>query len=49
MYPGSLPHAAHVVAMRTLRRPAPQALLRANGAQVWPILDALPLLAERLG
>lgn len=39
---------AHMVAVRTLHRPAPQALLRVNGAQVWPILDAVPLLAEWL-
>lgn len=39
----------HMIAMRTLHRPAPRALLLANGAQVWPILDALPLLAPLLG
>ena len=36
---------AHMVATRTLHRPAPHALLAANGAQVWPILDAMPSLA----
>jgi Fe-S-cluster containining protein len=40
---------AHMIAMRTLHRPVPRALLLANGAQVWPILDALPLLAPPLG
>ena len=40
---------AHMVATRTLHRPQPHALLRANGGQVWPILDALPLLAAMLG
>jgi Fe-S-cluster containining protein len=35
---------AHMVATRTLHRPEPHRLLAANGAQVWPILDALPLL-----
>ncbi len=36
---------SHVVTKRTLGRPEPHRLLRANGEQVWPILEALPLLA----
>ena len=40
--------AAHMAARRTLHRPEPHALLRANGAQAWPVLDALPALALTL-
>jgi Fe-S-cluster containining protein len=47
-----LPHhfsASHMTTKRTLHRPEPHGLLRANGEQAWPILDALPLLARDLG
>jgi hypothetical protein len=39
---------SHMTVKRTLNRPEPHRLLRANGEQVWPILDALPLLASAL-
>jgi Fe-S-cluster containining protein len=41
--------ASHMTTKRTLHRPEPHGLLRANGEQAWPILDALPLLARDLG
>ena len=40
---------SHMTTKRTLHRPEPHGLLRANGEQAWPILDALPLLARDLG
>jgi hypothetical protein len=40
--------ASHMTAKRTLNRPEPHGLLRMNGEHVWPILDALPLLASAL-
>lgn len=40
--------ASHMAAKRTLHRPEPHALLRANGEQAWPILDALPWLSREL-
>jgi Fe-S-cluster containining protein len=39
---------SHMTVKRTLNRPEPRRLLRANGDQVWPILDSLPLLASAL-
>ena len=39
----------HMTAKRTLSRPEPSVLLRANGEQAWPVLDALPLLLRDLG
>jgi hypothetical protein len=41
--------ASHMAAKRMLHRPEPHGLLRANGEQAWPILDALPLLDRALG
>ena len=41
--------ASHMTTKRTLNRPEPHGLLRVNGEQVWPILDALPLLVPDLG
>jgi Fe-S-cluster containining protein len=38
----------HMVVKRTLHRPEPHKLLVANGEKAWSVLDALPLLAERL-
>jgi hypothetical protein len=40
---------SHMTVKRMLNRPEPQRLLRANGEQVWPVLDSLPLLAPVLG
>jgi len=40
---------SHMTTRRTLHRPEPHGLLCVNGEQVWPILDALPLLAPDLG
>jgi hypothetical protein len=39
----------HMIVRRVLHRPGPHAVLKANGEQVWPILQALPLLARNLG
>jgi hypothetical protein len=39
---------SHMVVKRTLNRPEPDRLLRANGQQAWPVLDSLPLLAPAL-
>jgi hypothetical protein len=39
---------SHMTVKRTLNRPEPRRLLRANGDQGWPILDSLPLLAPAL-
>jgi hypothetical protein len=41
--------ASHMTTKRTLNRPEPHGLLRVNGEQAWPILDALPLLGPDLG
>ena len=40
--------AGHMTVMRTLRRPEPHALLRANGEHAWSVLAALPLLEREL-
>jgi Fe-S-cluster containining protein len=40
---------AHTTAQRMLRRPAPHALLSANGDHAWTILDALPRLFSCVG
>lgn len=47
----TLPHisAGHVTVRRALHRPSPHELLKANGEQVWPILEALPLLSKQIG
>lgn len=39
---------SHMIVKRTLNRPEPSRLLRANGQQAWPVLDSLPLLAPAL-
>jgi Fe-S-cluster containining protein len=39
---------SHMIVKRTLNRPEPLRLLRANGQQAWPVLDSLPLLAPAL-
>ena len=36
---------SHMTVKRMLNRPEPHRLVRANGEQAWPVLDALPLLA----
>jgi Fe-S-cluster containining protein len=41
--------ASHMIIKRTLHRPEPHGLLRANGEQAWPILDALALLDREFG
>lgn len=39
---------AHMVAKRKLNRHEPYLILRTSGEQAWPILDALPQLAQKL-
>jgi hypothetical protein len=41
--------AGHMVVRRMLHRPGPHGVLKVNGEQAWPILDALPRLSREIG